>query len=41
MYGLILEGIADFVRNKYGVKVWQEVLYVSGVDTEVFGVGII
>jgi hypothetical protein len=41
MYGLILQGIAVFIQNKYGAKVWQEILYVSGVEETTFQVCVV
>src|SRR4051794_26512057 len=38
MYGLILENVAAYIRTHYGPKVWQEILYVSGVEYESFAV---
>lgn len=36
MYGLLLEGIADAVRRKFGEEVWQEVRKKAGVPHHTF-----
>lgn len=39
MYGLILENVASYIRTTYGANVWQEILYVAGLDETTFNVG--
>lgn len=41
MYGLILQGVQEYIVKKFGAKVWQEVLYVSGVDENNFSVRVL
>uniref|UniRef100_A0A914UQ07 guanylate cyclase n=1 Tax=Plectus sambesii TaxID=2011161 RepID=A0A914UQ07_9BILA len=34
MYGLILENICCYVREKFGEKVWSEIKYVAGIEQD-------
>ncbi|CAB3400516.1 unnamed protein product [Caenorhabditis bovis] len=39
MYGLIIDNIASYIKEKYGESTWSEVKFVSGITDDTFRMG--